>query len=194
MKQAFAPKPFILGVLTSTMGAEEAVDALRDAGFDHDEVSVAFLVSAELGDEPLIDTSDPLAVELFEESLEREPFPMLENLGALAIRGVGMLAAGGPLLCALTDVALDAPRFRAARISDVLARAGFSQPEANLCIARLCLGDVVLAVPGVPAARGRLAQNVFHAHHARNIRPSGEWVRQNAPISRTDAPRLSSVA
>jgi hypothetical protein len=154
--------------------AATIVDRLKSAGFTAPDISVLM---------PDIQSAQEFAVDNQTKSPEGATIGAgtgaivggglgwLAGIGALAIPGVGPLIAAGPIMAALTGIALGGA---VGGLSGALIGMGIPEYEAKKFEGKIKGGRCLLSVHSETAAETKIAKNIFEQAGAEDISTAGE--------------------
>ena len=152
----------VVAVFEDRDDAQDAINALRDAGFMADDISILARdrdVSGQLAEDTGTEAAAGAATGALAGGLLGGVAGWLIGIGALAIPGVGPIIAAGPIAAALGGAALGAA---GGGIIGALTGAGVPEDEARYYDQEFRRGGIVVTVQ----ARGRYdeARSVLHEH------------------------------
>jgi hypothetical protein len=164
----------VLGTVRSRAQAELVVDRLKSGGFLATNISV-LLANAESAKEFAVDnktkapegaTGGATAGAIIGGGLG-----WLAGIGALAIPGVGPLIAAGPIMAALTGVAVGGA---VGGITGALIGLGVPEYEAKRYESQIKGGRALIAVHAEDSAERKRAKEIFESVGAEDISTTGE--------------------
>ena len=152
----------VVSVFHDRDDAQDAINALRDAGFNADDVSILARdrdVAGRLADDTGTEAAAGAATGALAGGLLGGVAGWLVGIGALAIPGVGPIIAAGPIAAALGGAALGAA---SGGIIGALTGAGVPEDEARYYDEEFRRGGIVVTVQ----ARGRYdeARRIMHEY------------------------------
>jgi hypothetical protein len=152
----------VVAVFDDRDDAQDAINALRDAGFMADDISILARdrdVAGRLADDTGTEAAAGAATGALAGGLLGGVAGWLVGIGALAIPGVGPIIAAGPIAAALGGAALGAA---GGGIIGALTGAGVPEDEARYYDEEFRRGGIVVTVQ----ARGRYdeARRLLHEH------------------------------
>jgi hypothetical protein len=136
----------VYGIYTSREHAEEAVDAMRGAGFRADDISIMLpdnLGSKDFGHERHTKAPEGATAGAATAGIVGGALGWLVGAGALAIPGVGPFIAAGPIMAALAGVGAGTVL---GGITGALVGLGIPEYEAKRYEGRIRSGGVLLSV------------------------------------------------
>ena len=164
-----------LGVFDDRDDAQDAINALRDAGFDPSQISVLARdrnTANGLAEDTGSEAGTGAATGAIAGGLLGGVAGWLIGIGALAIPGVGPIIAAGPLAAALGGAAIGAA---GGGIIGALTGAGVPEDEARYYDEEFRRGGIVVSVTA-PGRYGE-ASSILHEYGARDMTTA------NAPYS-----------
>ena len=159
----------VLGIVHTRLEAENLVNALRSAGLLESNISVLF---------PDKDGTKDFAHDVSSKAPEGAvtggtaggiiggTLGLLAGVGALAIPGVGPLIAAGPIMAALSGVAVGAT---VGSVSGGLIGMGIPEYEAKVYEGRVRDGNILLAVHCRNGDEMRTAEDTFKKYDASDV-------------------------
>lgn len=190
----------VVGTTSNQQQAEQIVGDLKAAGFPAGEISVLF---------PRPDDSAGFAAEMATKVPEGAAIGaasvgsagmwlgggigLLAGLGAIAIPGLGVFLAVGPLLSLLSGAAVGASvGATVGTLTGVLITLGIPELEAKHYEGRLSSGRILISVHSEERQRQLVAAAVLRARGAEDICSAEETLEpMRAPISGAAQPRPS---
>jgi Protein of unknown function (DUF3341) len=175
----------VFGIYRSTASVEQAVDALRDAGFRNTDISVLF---------PENEGTKDFAVEKGTKAPEGTAtgagtgvvvggtLGWLAGIGALAIPGIGPFIAAGPIVAALAGVGAGAV---VGGITGALIGLGMPEYEAKRYQGLIKEGGILLSVHADNSDWTKKAERILESTGAHDIASAGET---KGDIENTDRP------
>jgi len=168
----------VVAVFDDRRDAQDAIEALRDAGFSAD--SISFMArdrdtAGRLADDTGTDMAAGAATGALAGGLLGGVAGWLVGIGALAIPGVGPIIAAGPIAAALGGAALGAA---GGGIIGALTGAGVPEHEARFYDEEFRRGGIVVTVHA--AGRYTEAERILHEYGGRDAMSSsrttyGTW-------------------
>ena len=161
-------------IATSHLQAEGIVNQLKVAGFSSDDISVLFpdkRGTKDFAHEQKTKAPEGITAGAGTGGVLGGTFGVLIGLGALAIPGVGPLLAAGPLLSALSGVAVGAA---IGGITGALIGMGIPEFEAKRYEGKVTAGNILLSVHTESRDELDRAKTVFRAGGARDISSANE--------------------
>jgi hypothetical protein len=167
-------KKTVLGIVHNQNQATVVVDALVRAGFPSSDISVLF---------PGTGDSRDFAIEKGTKAPEGAvagggtggivggTLGLLAGLGALAIPGVGPLVAAGPIMAALSGLAVGAT---VGSIAGGLIGLGIPEINARVYEDKIKAGNVLVAVHTETSEKVDLAKRVLEEHKADDVVTTSE--------------------
>src|SRR6202790_4606645 len=137
----------VFGIYHGRRGVEDAVDALRAAGFRNTDISVLFPENQGTKDfahEKNTKAPEGTATGAGTGAVIGGTLGWLAGIGALAIPGVGPLIAAGPIVAALTGVGVGGA---IGGLTGALIGMGIPEYEAKRYEGRVKAGGILLSVP-----------------------------------------------
>src|ERR1700675_1576136 len=179
----------VFGIYSSRSGVENAVTALKDAGFQHSDVSV--LLPENLGNREIATEKNTKAPEgattgAGSGAVIGGTLGWLVGIGALAIPGLGPFIAAGPIMAALAGVGAGSA---VGGITGALIGMGIPEHEANRYEVRVKEGGILLSVHSDNSDWTKRAKEILERTGAQEISSTGEgsvdYVRSEKPPART---------
>jgi len=160
----------VVAVFDDRDDAQDAISALRDAGFAADDISILARdrdTAGKLADDTGTEAAAGAATGALAGGLLGGVAGWLVGIGALAIPGIGPIIAAGPIAAALGGAALGAAT---GGIVGALTGAGVPEDEARYYDEEFRRGGIVVTV----RARGRYdeAQSILREHGGRDTTSS----------------------
>src|SRR5437016_848598 len=175
----------VFGLYRDRLGVEEAVDALRQAGFRNTDISVLFPENAGTKDfahEKSTKAPEGTATGAGTGAVIGGGLGWLAGIGALAIPGVGPLIAAGPIVAALAGVGVGGAL---GGITGALVGMGIPEYEAKRYEGRVKDGGILLSVHCDDSKWVKLAKDVLEGTGAQDVSSTGE---ASADFQKTDKP------
>jgi hypothetical protein len=184
----------VFGIYRERSGAEEAVDALRGAGFRNSDVSA--LLPDNVGTKDFAHEKNTKAPEgtasgAASGGLLGGALGWLAGIGALAIPGVGPLIAAGPIVGALAGVGVGGA---VGGLIGALVGMGIPEYEAKRYEGRVREGGILLSVHCDDSEWVKRAKNVLKNTGADDIASSAEasadYAESDKPLTRASGREL----
>jgi hypothetical protein len=182
-------KTAVLGIYPDYSSVEHAVDVLKEAGFRNTDISVLFPEKA--GSKNFAHDKGTRAPEgavtgAGTGAIVGGTLGWLVGIGALAIPGLGLFIAAGPLMAALAGVGVGGV---AGGIAGVLVGMGISKHEAKRYEVRVKEGGILLSVHSDNAEWTQRAKEILERTGAQDISSTGEagadYVRSEKALAQT---------
>lgn len=175
----------VFGIYRDRASAEEAVDALRSAGFRNSDVSA--LLPDNVGTKDFAHEKNTKAPEgtttgAASGGLLGGALGWLAGIGALAIPGVGPLIAAGPIVGALAGVGVGGA---VGGLIGALVGMGIPEYEAKRYEGRVREGGILLSVHCDDSAWVKRAKKILENTGAEDVASTGE---ASADFAKTDRP------
>ena len=168
-----------------TAAAEQAANALINAGFNSSEISVLLpenLGTREIGTEKATKAPEGTATGAGTGAVIGGTLGWLAGIGVLAIPGVGPLIAAGPIVAALTGVGVGGAL---GGITGALIGMGIPEYEAKRYEGRVREGGILLSVHSDNSEWTRKAKDILERTGAEDVSSTGE---AKADFAKTDKP------
>jgi hypothetical protein len=175
----------VFGIYRDQLGVEEAVDALRAAGFRNTDISVLFPENQGTKDfahEKHTKAPEGTATGAGTGAVIGGTLGWLAGIGALAIPGVGPLIAAGPIVAALTGVGVGGA---VGGVTGALIGMGIPEYEAKRYEGRVKEGGILLSVHSDNSDWTSKAKDILKRTGADDVSSTGE---ASADFSKTDKP------
>jgi hypothetical protein len=175
----------VFGIYRDRVAVEEAVDALRQAGFRNTDISVLFPENQGTKDfahEKSTKAPEGTAAGAGTGAVIGGTLGWLAGIGALAIPGVGPLIAAGPIVAALTGVGVGGA---IGGLTGALIGMGIPEYEAKRYEGRVKEGGILLSVHSDNSDWTKKAKEILERTGADDISSTGE---AKADFSKTDKP------
>jgi hypothetical protein len=175
----------VFGIYRDRRGVEDAVDALRTAGFRNTDISVLFPENEGTKDfahEKNTKAPEGTATGAGTGAVIGGTLGWLAGIGALAIPGVGPLIAAGPIVAALTGVGVGGA---IGGITGALIGMGIPEYEAKRYEGRVKEGGMLLSVHSDNSDWTSKAKDILKRTGADDVSSAGE---ASADFSKTDKP------
>lgn len=154
--------------------AERIVDSLRNSGFSNGDISVLMPDKAgvrDMGHEKHSKAPEGTSTGAAAGALLGGALGWLAGVGALAIPGVGPLIAAGPIMAALSGVAVGAAT---GGVVGGLIGLGMPEYEAKQYESKLKDGNVLIAVHADSGEHAKEIERIFKENGARDVARTGE--------------------
>ena len=175
----------VFGIYRDRRGVEDAVDALRAAGFRNTDISVLFPENQGTKDfahEKSTKAPEGTATGAGTGAVIGGTLGWLAGIGALAIPGVGPLIAAGPIVAALTGVGVGGA---IGGLTGALIGMGIPEYEAKRYEGRVKEGGLLLSVHSDNSEWTSKAKDILQRTGAEDVSSAGE---AKADFSKTDKP------
>jgi hypothetical protein len=175
----------VFGIYRTRTGVEEAVDALRQAGFRNTDISALFpenVGTKDFAHEKATKAPEGTAAGAGTGAVVGGTLGWLAGIGALAIPGVGPLIAAGPIVAALTGVGVGGA---IGGITGALVGMGIPEYEAKRYEGRVKEGGILLSVHSDNSDWTDKAKDILERTGAEDISSAGE---AKADFAKTDKP------
>jgi hypothetical protein len=184
-----AEKIAVLGIYADYSSVENAVDVLKEAGFRNTDISVLFpekVVSKDFAHHKGTRAPEGAAAGAGTGAVLGGTLGWLVGIGALAIPGLGLFIAAGPLMAALAGVGVGGA---VGGITGALIGMGIPEHEAKRYEVRVKEGGILLSVHSDNADWTKRAKGILERTGALDISVTGEggadYVRSERPLART---------
>lgn len=164
----------VYGIYTSRTKVEEAVDALKDAGFRNEDISVLFPEGGgnkEFAVEKGTKAPEGGATGGISGAAIGGALGWLAGIGSLAIPGVGPFIAAGPIMAALAGAGAGGT---VGWIAGVLIGMGIPEYEANRYEGRIKEGGILLSVHADDSDWKNKGKEILKRTGAEDIGTKGE--------------------
>ena len=179
----------VFGIYPNRANAEEAVDALRKAGFRNSDVSALLpenVGTKDFAHEKNTKAPEGTAAGAATGGVLGGALGWLAGIGSLAIPGVGPLIAAGPIMGALAGVGVGGAL---GGMIGALVGMGMPEYEAKRYEGRVRAGGILLSVHCDNADWVKRAKQILQETGAEDMASSGEaaadFARSDKPIERT---------
>jgi hypothetical protein len=164
----------VFGIYSSRSAVENAVTALRDAGFQQSDVSV--LLPENLGNREIATQKNTKAPEgatagAGSGALIGGTLGWLVGIGALAIPGLGPFIAAGPIMAALAGAGVGGA---VGGVTGALVGMGIPEYEAKRYEGRLQKGGILVSVHCDTSEEVKRAKDILQRTGAEDISTAGE--------------------
>ncbi len=177
----------VFGIYRDRTQAEEAVDALRAAGFRNSDVSALFpdnMGSKDLAHEKNTKAPEGVAAGGVSGGVMGGALGWLAGIGALAIPGFGPFIAAGPIMGALAGAGAGGA---VGGLIGALVGVGIPEYEAKRYDGRVREGGILLSVHCDDAVWTKRAREILQNSGASDISETGE---AHADFAQSDKPKL----
>ena len=180
----------IFGIYSSRSGVENAVLTLKDAGFQHSDVSV--LLPENLGNKEIATEKNTKAPEgattgAGSGAVIGGALGWLVGIGALAIPGLGPFIAAGPIMAALAGVGVGGA---VGGVTGALIGMGIPEFEAKRYEGRLQQGGILVSVHCDTSDEIKRGKEILERTGAEDISSAGE---ASADVKDTPATRRAGT-
>jgi hypothetical protein len=175
----------VFGIYRDQGGVENAVDALKAAGFRNTDISVLFPENAGTKDFAVqkgTKAPEGAATGAGTGAVIGGGLGWLAGIGALAIPGIGPFIAAGPIVAALAGVGVGGA---VGGITGALVGMGIPEYEAKRYEGRVKEGGILLSVHSDNSDWTKRAKEILESTGAQDISSTGE---ASADFSKTDKP------
>src|ERR1700726_4611199 len=151
----------VVGISSSRSGVENAVVALKEAGFQHSDVSVLLpenLGSKEIATEKNTKAPEGATTGAGSGAVIGGTLGWLVGIGSLAIPGLGPFIAAGPIMAALAGAGVGAA---AGGLTGALIGMGIPEYEAKRYEGKVKDGNVLMSVHTRDATERDRAKEIF---------------------------------
>jgi hypothetical protein len=173
------------GIYKTQAGAEQAVDALKQAGFRNTDISALLPENEGTKDfahEKNTKAPEGAATGAGTGALVGGTLGWLAGIGALAIPGVGPLIAAGPIVAALAGAGVGGT---VGGLTGALVGMGIPEYEAKRYEGRVKEGGILLSVHCDSSDWTKKAKDILERTGAEDVSSTGE---ASADFSKTDKP------
>jgi hypothetical protein len=173
------------GIYKTQAGAEQAVDALKQAGFRNTDISALLPENEGTKDfahEKNTKAPEGAATGAGTGALVGGTLGWLAGIGALAIPGVGPLIAAGPIVAALAGAGVGGT---VGGLTGALVGMGIPEYEAKRYEGRVKEGGILLSVHCDSSDWTKKAKEILERTGAEDVSSTGE---ASADFSKTDKP------
>jgi outer membrane lipoprotein SlyB len=173
-KEADTMKKAVLCIVQNQNHAELIVGQLQNAGFSNDDISVLFPTTSSTRDfahEHHTKAPEGAVAGAGAGGVVGGTLGLLLGTGALAIPGLGVFIAAGPLLAALSGMAAGAA---VGGIAGALVGMGIPEIEAKRYEGKITGGNILISVHTETRDELRRAETIFRAAHAEDICSTAE--------------------
>jgi hypothetical protein len=164
----------VFGIYSSRSGVENAVIALKEAGFSHSDVSV--LLPENLGNKEIATEKNTKAPEgattgAGSGAVIGGALGWLVGIGALAIPGLGPFIAAGPIMAALAGAGVGGA---VGGVAGALVGMGIPEFEAKRYEGRLQKGGILISVHCDTSEEIKRAKEILERTGAEDVSSAGE--------------------
>src|SRR5450432_1395337 len=164
----------VFGIYSSRSGVENAVTALKDAGFQHSDVSVLLpenLGSKEIATEKNTKAPEGATTGAGSGAIIGGTLGWLVGIGALAIPGLGPFIAAGPIMAALAGIGVGGA---VGGVTGALVGMGIPEFEAKRYEGRVKDGGILLSVHSDTSDEISRAKKILEGTNAQDISSTRE--------------------
>ena len=179
----------VFGIYPTRMHAEEAVDALRTAGFRAEDISALFPDNAgskDFAHEKNTKAPEGATTGASTGAIAGGVLGWLAGIGALAIPGVGPLIAAGPIMGMLAGAGVGGVT---GGLIGALVGMGIPEYEAKRYEGRVKEGGILMSVHCDTSDWVSKAKDILHRTGAEDVASAGEahadFAKHDHPVSRT---------
>jgi len=177
------------GIYPNRVSVEEAVDALREAGFRNTDISVLFPEnegSKDFAHEKSTKAPEGVAAGASSGAVIGGALGWLAGIGALAIPGLGPLIAAGPIVAMLAGLGAGAT---VGGLTGALVGLGIPEYEAKRYEGRVKHGGILLSVHCDDTEWTKKAKQILEHTGGEDIASTGEaaadFAKSDRPMART---------
>jgi hypothetical protein len=167
-------KTAVFGIYSNRNAAEQAADAIVNAGFAPADISVLLpenLGNRSIGTEKATKAPEGAATGGTTGAVLGGTLGLLAGIGALAIPGVGPLIAAGPIMAALAGVGVGGT---IGGITGALVGMGIPEYEAKRYEGRIQKGGILLSVHCSTSDEVKRAKDIIERTGGEDVSSSGE--------------------
>jgi hypothetical protein len=182
------------GIYSSRAGVENAVDALKAAGYRNTDISVLFpenVGTKDFAHEKNTKAPEGATAGAGTGVVVGGALGWLVGIGALAIPGLGPFIAAGPIMAALAGAAVGGTT---GGIMGALIGMGFPEYEAKRYEGRVKDGGILLSVHCDDSEWTKKAKEILERTGAEDVASTGEsaadFSKSDRPMLRTDEPTM----
>jgi len=177
----------VFGIYSSRSAVENAVSALKTAGFQHSDVSVLLpenLGSKEIATEKNTKAPEGATTGAGSGAVIGGTLGWLVGIGALAIPGLGPFIAAGPIMAALAGMGVGGA---VGGVTGALVGMGIPEYEAKRYEGRLQKGGILMSVHCDTSEEIKRAKDILESTGAEDVSTAGE---ASADIKDTSSKRV----
>jgi hypothetical protein len=181
-----AKNKVVFGIYTTRVGVEAAVDALKAAGFQSDDISVLMsekVSTKEFATEKHTKMPEGAAEGAGAGIIIGGALGWLAGIGALAIPGAGPFIAAGPIMAALAGAGAGAT---IGGIAGALIGMGVPEYEAKRYEGLVNKGGILLSVHSDSSEETKHAKEILEQTGAKDISSTGEAKAEHAERERVE--------
>lgn len=167
-------KKAVIGFVESSAQAERVVASLKERGFALNDVSVLLpdkKASRDFAHEAHTKAPEGAVAGVGTGGVLGGTLGLLVGMGSLAIPGLGVFIAAGPLLAALSGAAAGAA---VGGVTGALIGMGIPEVEAKIYEGKIKGGNVLIAVHTDNAEQQKKAEEVLKAHGSKDVSTRSE--------------------
>src|SRR6202789_3757202 len=175
-------KTAVFGIYSTRNGAEQAAEALVNAGFAAGDISVLLpenLGTREIGTEKSTKAPEGATTGAGTGAVLGGALGLLAGIGALAIPGVGPLIAAGPIMAALAGVGVGGA---VGGFTGALIGMGIPEYEAKRYEGRIAKGGILLSVHCDPSDEIKRPKDIMKGMGAEDISSTGEASSKSSEV------------
>jgi hypothetical protein len=164
----------VFGIYSSRSAVENAVSALKSAGFQHSDVSVLLpenLGSKEIATEKNTKAPEGATTGAGSGAVIGGTLGWLVGIGALAIPGLGPFIAAGPIMAALAGMGVGGA---VGGVTGALVGMGIPEFEAKRYEGRLQKGGILMSVHCDTSEEIKRAKDILERTGAEDVSTAGE--------------------
>ena len=183
----------VFGIYTSRANTQNAVDALRTAGYRNTDISLLLpenLGTKDLGHEKASKAPEGAATGAGSGAVICGALGWLAGIGVLAIPGLGPFIAAGPIMGLLSGVGVGGA---IGGVTGALIGAGMPEYEAKRYEGRVKSGGILLSVHCDDSEWAKRAKKILEETGAQDISSTGEaaadFAKSDKPMPRTASGR-----
>jgi uncharacterized membrane protein len=164
----------VFGIAKNEEQATRIVNALKEAGFSSDDVSVLLpdrAGSRDFAHEHHTKAPEGAAAGAIAGGVMAGVLGWLAGIGSLAIPGVGPLIAAGPIMAALSGAAAGGA---VGTLAGALVGLGIPEYEAKQYEGKVKNGNILISVHTEDSKERNVAKEIFERAHAEDVSYTGE--------------------
>jgi uncharacterized membrane protein len=164
----------VFGIAKNEEQATRIVNALKEAGFSSDDVSVLLpdrAGSRDFAHEHHTKAPEGAAAGAVAGGVMAGVLGWLAGIGSLAIPGVGPLIAAGPIMAALSGAAAGGA---VGTLAGALVGLGIPEYEAKQYEGKVKNGNILISVHTEDSKERNVAKEIFERAHAEDVSYTGE--------------------